>query len=168
MDDVLVFGSTREEHDARLIDVLNRISQAGVTLNGDRCSFGQEKITFPGHLIDKTRISPDPEKVCAILRMKKPTSIMEVRHFMGMVNQLGKFSPRLATISQPLRTLLSKQAVWTWGQSQAAVFQAVKDELTKFPVLALYDPKAPTKISAAHPLMDWVPFFCRNTQKDGD
>ena len=40
MDDVLVFGSTREEHDARLIDVLNRIAQAGVTLNRDKCSFG--------------------------------------------------------------------------------------------------------------------------------
>lgn len=60
MDDVLVFGNTREEHDARLIDVLNRISQAGVTLNTDKCSFGQEKITFLGHVIDKTGISPDP------------------------------------------------------------------------------------------------------------
>ena len=148
MDDVLVFGSTREEHDARLIDVLNRIAQAGVTLNRDKCSFGQEKITFLGHVIDKTGISPDPGKVCAILQMKEPTSITEVRHFMGMVNQLDKFSPRLATISQPLRTLLSKQAVWTWGQSQATAFEAVKDELTKSPVLALYDPKTPTKVSA--------------------
>ena len=75
--------------------------------------------------------------------MKEPTSITEVRRFMVMVNQFGKFSPRLATISQPLHTLLSKQAVWTWGLSQAAAFQAVKDELTKSPVLALYDSKAP-------------------------
>ena len=129
MDDVLVFGSTGEKHDARLIDVLNRIAQAGVTLNRDKCLFGQEKITFLGHVIDKTGISPDPGKVCAILQMKEPTSITEVRRFMGMVNQLGKFSSRLATISQPLRTLLSKQAVWIWGQSQATAFQAVKDEL---------------------------------------
>ena len=99
MDDVLVFGSTREEHDARVIDVLNRIAQAEGTLNRDKCSFGQEKITFLGHVIDKTGISPDPGKVCAILQMKEPTSIMEVRRFMGMVNQLGKLSPRLATIS---------------------------------------------------------------------
>ena len=113
MDDVLVFGSTREEHDTRLIDVLKRIAQAGVTLNRDKCLFGQEKITFLGHMIDRPGISPDPGKVSAIQQMKEPTSKTEVHHFMEMVNQLGKFSLGLATILQPLHTLLSKQAVWT-------------------------------------------------------
>ena len=79
----------------------------------DKYLFGQEKITFLGHVIDKTGISPDPDKISAILKMKPPTSIAEPRRFIGMANQLGKFSSRLATISQPLRTLLSKQAVWT-------------------------------------------------------
>ena len=65
-----------------------------------------------------------------------------------MVNQLGKFSSRLATIFQPLRTLLSKQAVWRWGQSQDTAFQAVKDDLTKSLVRALYNPKIPIKVSA--------------------
>ena len=138
MDDVLIFGSTKEEHDARLIDILNKISHAGVTLNRDECLFGQEKITFLGHVIDKTGIFPDPDIVSAILKMKPPTSIAELHCFMGMINQLGKFSSRLATISQPLCTLLSKQAVWTWGQSQDTAFQAVKDDLTKFPVFALF------------------------------
>ena len=66
---------------------------------------------------------------------------------MGMVNQLGKFSSRVATISQPLRTLLNKQAVWAWGQSQDTAFQAVKDELTTSLVLALYNPRILTKVS---------------------
>ena len=117
MDDVLVFGSTKEEHDARLTDVLKRIANAGVTLNRDKCLFGQEKINFLDHVIDKTGISPNLDKISAILQMKEPTSITEVRRFMGMVNQLGKFSPRIATISQPLRELLSKQTAWTWGHS---------------------------------------------------
>ena len=148
MDDVLVFGSTKEEHDARLKEVLQQIPKAGVTLNQEKCLFGQERITFLGHVIDKTGISPDPDKVSAILQMKPPTTVSELHRFMGMVNQLGKFSPRLATISQPLRALLSKQAVWTWNETHEASFQAVKDELTKSPVLALYDPKAATKVSA--------------------
>ena len=117
MDDVLMFGSTKEEHDARLTDVLKRIANAGVTLNRDKCLFGQEKINFLDHVIDKTGISPNLDKISAILQMKEPTSITEVRRFMGMVNQLGKFSPRIATISQPLRELLSKQTAWTWGHS---------------------------------------------------
>ena len=91
---------------------------------------------------------PQSRLISAILQMKEPTSITELCRFMGMVNQLGKFSSRIATISQPLHELLSKQTVWTWGHSQEAAFQAVKDELTKPSVLALYDPKALTKVSA--------------------
>jgi len=52
-------------------------------------------------------------KLLAILQMK-------TCHFMGMVNQFGKFSPSLATISQPLRELLSENTVWV----------SVKKELT--------------------------------------
>ena len=91
MDDVLIFGSNKEEHDVKLFDILNKISHTGLTLNRDKCLLGQEKITLLGHLIDKTRIFPDPDKISAILKMKPPTSIAELCHFMGMVNQLGKF-----------------------------------------------------------------------------
>lgn len=67
---------------------------------------------------------------------------------MGMVNQLGKFTSDLAELSQPLRELLIKNRVWTWGPSQDEAFRHIKDVLTKPHVLALYDPTVPTKISA--------------------
>jgi len=67
---------------------------------------------------------------------------------MGMANQLGKFSRNLAELTQPLRELLSKKHTWVWGPSQEQAFTKVKEELTKPTVLALYDPEAPTKISA--------------------
>ena len=67
---------------------------------------------------------------------------------MGMVNQMGKFSPRLAEVSQPLRELLSTKRSWTWGPSQEQAFAQVKAELLKPTVLALYDPKADTMVSA--------------------
>jgi len=47
--------------------------------------------------------------------MKPPTTISELRHFVGMVNQLGKFTPNLAQLTQPLRELLGKNATWVWG-----------------------------------------------------
>ena len=43
MDDVLIFGSNREEHDERLLNVLKRIEKAGITLNKDKCEFGKTK-----------------------------------------------------------------------------------------------------------------------------
>ena len=126
---------------------MKQIAAVGVTLNRDKCLFGQEKLKFLGHVIDKHGIAADPDKLSAILQMKAPTNVPELRRFMGMVNQFGKFSPSLATISQPLRELLSKNTVWVWGPTQISSFDAVKKELTKPPVLALYDPKATTKVS---------------------
>ena len=148
MDDVLIFGCNRAEHDARLEAALTRIKAAGITLNRDKCVFGQEKLQFLGHVVDRNGISADPSKVTAIAKMRSPENISELRRFLGMVNQLGKFTPNLATITQPLRELLSKKNSWCWTATQEQAFSATKNELLKPTVLALYNPNAPTKVSA--------------------
>ena len=66
----------------------------------------------------------------------------------GMANQLGKFSPRLAELSQPLQELLSPRQTWRWGPTQEQAFASVKAELAHPTVLTLYNPNASTKISA--------------------
>ena len=134
MDDVLIFGKTKEEHDIRLTKALDRIHSAGATLNREKCLFGQDNIKFLGHVVNKQGIS---DKVAAITQMKAPQNISALCRFLGMVNQLGKFSSRLATITQPMRELLSKKANWQWGVEQQAAT-----------VLALYNPTAKTKMSA--------------------
>ena len=129
IDDILVFGSTRDEHDSRLLAVLERITTAGITLNPDKCQFSQPQITFLGHVIDRNGISPDPRKTTAILAMKPPSSITELRRFMG-INQMSKFSPNIAHISKPLRELLSTKSAWTWSSAQEESFKKVKEELS--------------------------------------
>ena len=148
MDDVLIFGRTKDKHDIRLMKALDRIHSAGVTLNREKCLFGQDSLKFLGHVVNKYGISADPDKVTAIKQMEAPQNISALRRFLGMVNQLGKFSSRLATTTQPLRALLSKKANWCWSVEQQAAFQATKEELLKPTVLALYNPKAKTKVSA--------------------
>ena len=148
MDDVLVFGRDQAEHDARLTAVLKRIESAGVTLNPDKCEFSRRKLIFLGHLIDGTGVQADPEKTSAIREMKPPTTVSELRRFMGMVNQLGKFSPNLAELTQPLRELLSKNCAWLWGPNQEHAFTQVKEELSKSTTLTLYDPQGELKLSA--------------------
>ena len=83
LDDVLVFGSDRTEHDTRLRAVLLRIRAAGITLNRAKCEFGKHEITFLGHIINQSGISADPEKLSAIKEMPPPTNITELRRFMG-------------------------------------------------------------------------------------
>ena len=148
MDDVLVFGNCKPQHDARLLAVLKRIEAAGVTLNAEKCEFSKTSLTFLGHKIDQSGIHADPEKTKAIRNMRAPTNVPGLRRFMGMVNQLGKFTPNLAHLTQPLRALLSKDTDWLWGPDQQAAFTSVKDEISKPTTLALYDLQAPTKLSA--------------------
>jgi len=107
----------------------------------------QTEVKFLGHLIDARGIRADPQKMSAILEMEPP-HITELRRFMGMANQLGKFSPHLAEISHPLRELLSTKRSWVWGPDQERAFAEVKAELTHDTVLILYNPQANTKISA--------------------
>ena len=77
--------------------------------------------------------------------MKPPTTVPEIRRFMGMVNQLGKFSPNLAQLTEPLQELLSKIRAWQWGPEQQKAFSLVKAKLSK---LSLYDPQRDHTISA--------------------
>ena len=140
IDDILVFGKDQEEHDPRLEAVLQRLKTANVTLNREKCDFSKSHITFLGHYIDKDGICQDPKKTDAITKMKSPTSVPELRRFLGMANQLGKFSSNLAEFTKPLRELLSKESTWVWNDAQEQAFSKVKEEL--------YNPLSPTKIAA--------------------
>ncbi len=148
IDDVLVSGRTSEEHDARLKVVLDKIRNAGVTLNGDKCMFRQTCIKFLGFIIDESGVKADPEKIAAITNMKEPTSVAEVRRFLGMVNFLSKFSPSLAEQSKPIRDLLHSDSAWCWDQPQQRAFDAMKKEISSTPTLAHYDSAKKTKVSA--------------------
>ena len=114
-DNVLMYGSTQEEHHTHLHVALSHLQTAGVTLNADKCLFSQTSIKFLGHLIDKHGVHPDPERVAAVHRVITPKEISQLRRFMGMVNQLGKSTPNLSSLSQPLWELLSSKRSWCWG-----------------------------------------------------
>ena len=148
IDDTLIFGKDQEEHDRNLEAALRRIKEANGTLNADKCVFSRHSITFLGHLLDPDGIKPDPEKTWAIQAINPPGSVPELRRFMGMVNQMGKFSPNLAEVTQPLRELLSKRSTWMWGPPQEQAFKQVKDELSRAVTLTKYDVTADMKVSA--------------------
>ena len=146
MDDILIHGKSQEEHDAQLQKVLQRLQDAGVTLNSEKCQFSMESVKFLGHVTDSSGIRPDPDKVMVIQKVRAPANVGDIRRFLGMVNQMSKFTPNLAETTQPLRELLIKENQWVWGEPQRRAFQRVKEALTSTPVLALFDPK--TVVSA--------------------
>ena len=167
IDDILVVGATPAEHNHRHQTVLDRIKAAGITLNAEKCQFSQTRIIFLGHVLDQDGISPDPQKTAAILAMSPPSSVTELRRFMGMVNQKTKFSPNIAHISKPLRDLFGTKN-WTWEAIQTEPFNKFKREnLLSQGAIALYDPAQKPKSVQMLLHMAWELFSCNSRRTNG-
>ena len=89
--------------------------------------------------------------------MKPPTNVTELHCFLGMINQLSKFSPKLADCTKPLRDLLSKKIHWVWGEEQDRAFRESKVSLSGEEVLARFDATLETVVSAD---ASFLFFFC--------
>ena len=148
VDNILTTGRDQKEHDSCLHIVLKKLEAAGVTLNKERCQFSCTKIVFLGHVIDANGISLDPAKTEVIQKMRPPTNVPELRRLMGMINQLNKFSPHIAQLSQPLRELLKSNIMWLWTAQHDEALNKLKEEVCSHRVLVHYDVQAKTKISA--------------------
>lgn len=158
MDDMLVIGRNRDEHDQRLKEVLKRVEAAGVTLNSSECEFNKTRVKFLGHVIDCNGIRADPDKIRTICKMEAPRSVSDLRRFLGMINQLGKFSPRIAELSQPFRELLSTKRAWLWGPEQDTAFDRINNLLSS--ACTILKPLSKCPLMPLH--SDWVLYFCKS------
>jgi transposase InsO family protein len=147
-DDIIVWGSSKQEHDERLMQVLQRIREANLKLNREKCEFFQRELTFIGDRIGSDGVKVDPEKVKVIADMSQPTNKSELRSFLGMVNYLTKWIPNCAVKTAPLRELLHDNIEWVWQQPQDDAFKELKRMLISAPVLQFYDPQLPIRISS--------------------
>ena len=104
-DDIIVFGKTRAEHDQNLdiIKCLSRLSNCGLKINRDKCSFLKDKLEFFGQIFSKEGTRPDPKRVNDSLNAPQPSSVTEVRSLLGMTNYSSKYIPDFATLTAPLR-----------------------------------------------------------------
>ena len=85
MDDVLIYGQTEKEHDSRVRTVLQRMKDAGMTLN-EKCEFSKKKIQFLGHILSSDGIQADPAKISAILDYPPP--LQTSQNFSGLMEWL--------------------------------------------------------------------------------
>ena len=115
MDDVLITGQTKEEHDDRLQQVLQIVQNAGLKLNREKCKIAQTRVDFLGMKLDKDGVHPDPAKVAAIIQMAPPTTKEEVKRLMGMVNWLARFLPNASSVAAPINDLLKSNVTLDMG-----------------------------------------------------
>ena len=80
------------------------------------------KLTFFGHIFGNKGVSADPEKVKTIQNSQPPTSVSEVRLFLGMIQYVARFIPVYANITEPLRRLTKKETEWKWEAEEQQAF----------------------------------------------
>ena len=147
MDDIIVWGSTKAEHDERLCEVLETTRKANLKLNRGKCELGVKKLVFIGDVLTERGVQPDKRTVSAIVNMPRASSKVELQRFLGMVNYLGKFVYNLSTKTEKLRILLDKTVEWQWGPEQEWAWQDLKTLLSTQPLQTFYDPLKTVKIS---------------------
>ena len=141
LDDILVTGTTEEDHLHNLQLVLQRLETAGLHLKKEKCKFLVHSITYFGHKIDAQGLHTLPDKIEAIVSASRPKTLTELKAFLGLVNYYGKFIPNLASVLHPLYQLLNKDVDWSWTVERENAFQRAKTLLTSNHVLIHYDPQ---------------------------
>lgn len=102
-----------------------------------KCDFWLEQVSFLGHIISKEGVSVDPGKVKALSEWKRPSSVTEIRSFLGMAGYYCRFIMNFSTIAAPLTKLTRKGVTFEWTGECERSFQELKDRLISAPILAL-------------------------------
>ena len=106
IDDILIYSENAEDHAEYLRVVLSRLREHKLYAKFSKCEFWLRKVPFLGHVLSDDGISVDPSKVQEVLDWKAPTSVHEVRSFLGLAGYYHWFIPDFSKIAKPMTRLL--------------------------------------------------------------
>ena len=134
----MVTRGDREDHEKKLFDVLKKLEDAGYRATERKSEFFKNEMKWLGHEIDENGIRPNKENVKAILELKHPENPKQLKSFLGAIQYLAKFLPKLSERTDRLRKLLKKNTEWRWETEQQNDFETIKKMIAEEPDLAHY------------------------------
>nr|XP_055059066.1 uncharacterized protein LOC129442817 [Misgurnus anguillicaudatus]XP_055059067.1 uncharacterized protein LOC129442817 [Misgurnus anguillicaudatus] len=163
LDDLIVFSNSLEEHEERLMRVLNRLKEFGLKLSPDKCHFFMKSVKYLGHIVSENGVETDPDKISALTTWPKPTNIRELKSFLGFTGYYRRFVRDYSRIAKPLNALTAgycphrkkkdsrspsnidfkKPFGSRWTPECDVSFQTLIEKLTSAPVLGFANPKLP-------------------------
>ena len=143
LDDILIYSPDVPTHLVHMRQLFQRLREADLKLNREKCNFFKSHIQYLGHLISGEGIKPLPEKLESIKEMPPPTTPKEVKQFLGLIGYYRKFVPRFADVARPLTNLTRLDQPFEWSDKCQASFELLKEALIKEPILRFPDPNKP-------------------------
>ena len=134
-DDVLVYGTTNEQFDKRLLAVESRLREKNFTIYEKQSnSKPVDSVSFLGYSISKEGMAPDPKHVDK--NAKAPTNNKQLESFVGLANFYGRMIPDFATKMLPLNNM--RNSDFSWDKMQYKTFEVIKNELCANPLVQPY------------------------------
>lgn len=135
-DDILVYSRSKEEHLQHLETTLSMLRQHQFFAKMSKCLFYKERIEYLGHIVSAEGVQVDLSKIAAIVEWPKPTTVKQLRGFLGLTGYYRKFVAKYAHMAFPFTELLKKNS-FKWTQEADLAFEVLKIAMTQTPVLAL-------------------------------
>ncbi len=123
MDDILICGKTKVEHDQNLERALRCLHAKNFRLQLNKCRFRQTEVPFLGHVLSGTELRLSLTKVEAITGAPAPTNLPQLSSFLGLVTYCSDFIDDLATIAEPLCALQHKGSAFVWSLECQEAFE---------------------------------------------
>ncbi|XP_062538474.1 uncharacterized protein K02A2.6-like [Armigeres subalbatus] len=148
LDDIVVYGSSRDEHNKRLAALLERLAEYDILLNEEKCVYDVDSLEFLGHELSVKGVRPTESRIAAIQKFREPENVSELRSFLGLICYVGRFVPDLAARTAPLRELLRAEVPFKWTPTESRAFLEIKEEISKIEYLGFFNRKDSTKLIA--------------------
>ena len=147
-DDIMIVGHKLDhsDHDQAFTNLLQTAQKCSVKLNYDKLQYKQDEVEFFGETYPTSSCKPSKDKVSAISAVPSPTNKKQVQSFIGMINYLSKFSPRMSELAEPIGELSKDKVPFNWRPEHQQTFTQMKKEISSVPVLAYYIPKKQTTL----------------------
>ena len=136
IDDILVFSSDPITHKEHINQVFACLQEAGLTLRGKKCHIGLNQVSYLGYVFSEKGMSPDPRKTQVIVNWPQPTSVAEVRRFIGLASYYRRYIADFAQVAAPLHQLMQKKATFNWSADCVNAFNNLKNQLSTAPILS--------------------------------
>lgn len=125
-DAILIYSRTFTDHVQHLSQVLQWLASDNWKLKQSKCTFAPRSIAYLGHVVSVGGVSTDPAKVQAIMDWPCPSSIRNLRGFLGLAGYYRKFIKNFTLLAKPLSDLLRKDTLFVWSSVQDAAFTLLK------------------------------------------
>ena len=143
VDDIAVMSRKRGDLIVDLQETFDNLRKYNMKLNPGKCFFGVPAGKLLGFIVSERGLEVNPEKIRAIMDIKKPTCLKDVQRLIGAATAVSRFISRLGDKALPLYRLLKKTKTFVWTEEADAALAQLKDALVSAPILASPLPQEP-------------------------